>query len=128
MVLSSRSDSSDLACADVPRGDWSHHPWGVGARFPMARCPWTDNDQWLKRNAVDETLLSSPHVIHVIGSHAERVGPQQTVAASRPSPFGRVLGYPTRESSRYPSTLSPTRRCLIKGDPIRMPDPASTLW
>jgi hypothetical protein len=29
-------------------------------------------------------------------------------------PSGRAFGYTARESSRYPKTLSPTRRCLIK--------------
>src|SRR4051812_30372407 len=34
VVLSSRSDSSGLACVDVPRRGWACHPRGGGARLP----------------------------------------------------------------------------------------------
>jgi hypothetical protein len=72
VVLSSRSGSSDLACADVPRRGWACHPRGVGTRLPrlddlaavnVADTPMMrvllmpdepDKNQWRERNAVDE--------------------------------------------------------------------------
>ena len=89
----------------------------------------------MRRALGDRATAATPEPVKILGQADELTiwssGPTKRIAessrtrhsgvvpdASNPSPDGQAPGYATRYRSRYPRALSPTRRCLIRSDPI----------